>query len=197
MCRNRVDRSSASCDMLRSSCVLRKHPEETTTRGALLHWLDCGDRMQATELSTLVPLALGCKRLILVGDPRQLPATVISQRAARYRRRFPVVVLIVLLGGKCLTASCSPCLVRCLGASECMITMLSICLPRFRSANLFCSRSVLVRCLHGVRLNMEVSLFERLERAGYPVHMLTVQYRMHPEIRQFPSGEIHVFDVHV
>ena len=38
-------------------------------------------------------------------------------------------------------------------------------------------------------LNLEVSLFERLEKAGYPVHMLTVQYRMHPEIRAFPSGE--------
>jgi len=29
-------------------------------------------------LSTLVPLKLGCKRLILVGDPKQLPATVFS-----------------------------------------------------------------------------------------------------------------------
>ena len=40
------------------------------------------------------------------------------------------------------------------------------------------------------RLNLEISLFERLERAGHPVHMLTVQYRMHPEIRAFPSGEL-------
>ncbi|CAN0261835.1 unnamed protein product [Laminaria digitata] len=39
--------------------------------------------VQATELSTLIPLTLGCKRLILVGDPRQLPATVKSRRAAR------------------------------------------------------------------------------------------------------------------
>lgn len=39
------------------------------------------------------------------------------------------------------------------------------------------------------RLNLEVSLFERLERGGHPVHMLTVQYRMHPEIRAFPSGK--------
>lgn len=38
-------------------------------------------------------------------------------------------------------------------------------------------------------LNLELSLFERLESAGHPVHMLTVQYRMHPEIRAFPSGE--------
>lgn len=39
----------------------------------------------------------------------------------------------------------------------------------------------------GSRLNLEISLFERLERAGHPVHMLTIQYRMHPEIRAFPS----------
>lgn len=47
-----------------------------------------------------------------------------------------------------------------------------------------CARSWRLIC----SLNLEVSLFERLERAGYPVHMLTVQYRMHPEIRAFPSG---------
>uniref|UniRef100_A0A0G4ICB4 AAA+ ATPase domain-containing protein n=1 Tax=Chromera velia CCMP2878 TaxID=1169474 RepID=A0A0G4ICB4_9ALVE len=36
---------------------------------------------QGVELSTLVPLKLGCRRLILVGDPKQLPATVFSQTA--------------------------------------------------------------------------------------------------------------------
>jgi len=30
---------------------------------------------QATEPSTLIPLRYGCRKLILVGDPRQLPAT--------------------------------------------------------------------------------------------------------------------------
>jgi senataxin len=33
----------------------------------------------------------------------------------------------------------------------------------------------------------ERSLFERLVDAGHPVVRLTVQYRMHPIIRQFPS----------
>ena len=35
--------------------------------------------------------------------------------------------------------------------------------------------------------NMERSMFERFQRAGCPVTMLSVQYRMHPSIRQFPS----------
>lgn len=49
-------------------------------------------------------------------------------------------------------------------------------------------RATLILFLLHPSLNLEISLFERLERAGHPVHMLTVQYRMHPEIRAFPSG---------
>lgn len=74
---------------------------------------------QTTEPSVLIPLRYGCNELILVGDPRQLPPTVLSDEASR--------------------------------------------------------------------LGLSMSLFERLERAGHEVLMLTVQYRMHPEIRQFPS----------
>ena len=36
---------------------------------------------QATEPATLIPLRYGCRTLVLVGDPRQLPATVLSQAA--------------------------------------------------------------------------------------------------------------------
>jgi senataxin len=39
---------------------------------------------QAVELSTLIPLQHGCTRVILVGDPQQLPATVISRVAERF-----------------------------------------------------------------------------------------------------------------
>jgi senataxin len=35
--------------------------------------------------------------------------------------------------------------------------------------------------------SIEQSLFERLQDAGARTHLLSVQYRMHPEIRQFPS----------
>ena len=74
---------------------------------------------QTTEPSTLIPIRYGCRKLILVGDPRQLPATVLA--------------------------------------------------PQAEAAGL------------------GVSLFERLERSGHEVVMLTEQHRMHPEIRLFPS----------
>ncbi|EEE69980.1 hypothetical protein OsJ_29879 [Oryza sativa Japonica Group] len=77
---------------------------------------------QALEPATLIPLQLlkskGTK-CIMVGDPKQLPATVMSGLASKFL--------------------------------------------------------------------YECSMFERLQRAGYPVIMLTKQYRMHPEISRFPS----------
>lgn len=36
---------------------------------------------QTVEVSTLIPLKYGCKTCVLVGDPAQLPATVISRNA--------------------------------------------------------------------------------------------------------------------
>ena len=75
---------------------------------------------QAVEPSTLVPLCYGAKQCFLVGDPKQLPATVLSSAATAkgYTR----------------------------------------------------------------------SLFKRFEECGYPVYLLKTQYRMHPEIRRFPSS---------
>lgn len=35
---------------------------------------------QAVEISTLIPLKYNCKRLILIGDPKQLPATIFSKK---------------------------------------------------------------------------------------------------------------------
>eukprot|EP00029_Vermamoeba_vermiformis_P006270 TRINITY_DN2409_c0_g1_i4.p1 TRINITY_DN2409_c0_g1~~TRINITY_DN2409_c0_g1_i4.p1 ORF type:complete len:905 (-),score=247.83 TRINITY_DN2409_c0_g1_i4:1025-3715(-) len=40
---------------------------------------------QAVELSTLIPLRYNCKRCIMVGDPNQLPATVLSKTAASFK----------------------------------------------------------------------------------------------------------------
>jgi len=39
---------------------------------------------QAVETSTLIPLKYNCERLILVGDPKQLAATVFSRTALKY-----------------------------------------------------------------------------------------------------------------
>ncbi|CAA6663788.1 unnamed protein product [Spirodela intermedia] len=78
---------------------------------------------QAVEPATLVPLAHGCKQVFLVGDPVQLPATVLSPTAEKF--------------------------------------------------------------------GYGTSLFKRFQMAGYPVQMLKTQYRMHPEIRSFPSKEFY------
>ncbi|PSS17408.1 Helicase like isoform 1 [Actinidia chinensis var. chinensis] len=74
---------------------------------------------QASEVAVLPPLCLGAARCVLVGDPQQLPATVISKAAG----------------------------------------------------TLLYSRS----------------LFERFQQAGCPTMLLSMQYRMHPQIRDFPS----------
>lgn len=74
---------------------------------------------QASEAAVLPPLSLGAARCVLIGDPQQLPATVISRAAHT--------------------------------------------------------------------LQYSRSLFERLQQGGCPTLLLTVQYRMHPQIREFPS----------
>ena len=74
---------------------------------------------QSSEVAALQPLGFGARQVVLVGDPQQLPATILSEAA----------------------------------------------------------KSVA----------MERSLFERLQSQGCPVTLLTVQYRMHPDIRSFPS----------
>jgi len=74
---------------------------------------------QSVELSTLIPLRYKAKACILVGDPMQLPATVLSREAQVY--------------------------------------------------------------------DYERSLFERLMKCGMGSDLLNVQYRMHEEIRKFPS----------
>ncbi|KAH8104550.1 SEN1 N terminal-domain-containing protein [Cristinia sonorae] len=76
---------------------------------------------QSIELSSLIPLKYRCNRCIMVGDPQQLPPTVISQEATRF------------------------------GYSQ--------------------------------------SLFVRLQkRKPDAVHLLSIQYRMHPEISRLPSN---------
>ncbi|KAF7724220.1 DEAD-box type RNA helicase [Apophysomyces ossiformis] len=75
---------------------------------------------QSIEISTLIPLKYDCQRCVLVGDPNQLPPTVLSLVAAKYQ--------------------------------------------------------------------YEQSLFMRLQHSiPDDVHLLSIQYRMHPAISAFPS----------
>ena len=39
---------------------------------------------QCSEPDALIPLQFGASKLVLVGDPAQLPATVLSKKAERY-----------------------------------------------------------------------------------------------------------------
>ena len=45
----------------------------------IFHYAAYLQATQAIELDTLIPLQYGTTKLILVGDPEQLPAVVISQ----------------------------------------------------------------------------------------------------------------------
>ncbi|EGN98396.1 hypothetical protein SERLA73DRAFT_109860 [Serpula lacrymans var. lacrymans S7.3] len=75
---------------------------------------------QAIELSSLIPLKFKCQRCIMVGDPQQLPPTVLSQEACKFQ--------------------------------------------------------------------YNQSLFVRLQKhRPEAVHLLSIQYRMHPDISQLPS----------
>ena len=42
-----------------------------------------------------------------------------------------------------------------------------------------------------VSYGYDVSLFKRLQTAGYPVQVLDTQYRMHPDICRFPSKQFY------
>ncbi|KAK9466782.1 SEN1 N terminal-domain-containing protein [Lipomyces arxii] len=79
---------------------------------------------QCVEISALIPLKYGCVRCAMVGDPNQLPPTVLSQTASKF--------------------------------------------------------------------NYEQSLFVRVQK-NFPsaVHLLSIQYRMHPAISLFPSAQFY------
>ena len=81
-------------DALRLAVVNEAQVVCTTLTGAGLELFaqataafDCvviDEAAQAVELQTLIPLKYDCRRFVLVGDDRQLSATVISQAASRF-----------------------------------------------------------------------------------------------------------------
>uniref|UniRef100_A0A4W5MRY2 Senataxin n=1 Tax=Hucho hucho TaxID=62062 RepID=A0A4W5MRY2_9TELE len=89
---------------------------------------------QATETETLIPMLYQCNALILVGDPHQLPPTVISQKAKELKY------------GQSLMA----------------------------------------------RLVNNLDHYCKENKKPSPVVFLSCQYRMHPEICEFPSKHIYL-----
>ena len=51
---------------------------------------------QSIELSALIPLKYGCSKCIMVGDPKQLPPTVLSREAARFQYEQSIFVRMQL-----------------------------------------------------------------------------------------------------
>lgn len=116
MAQDILDRADVIC----STCIGAGH-EILSDR--LFPFVLIDEATQSSEPSSLVPLSRGSRQVVMVGDHRQLPPTVISRRAEK--------------GG------------------------------------------------------LNRSLFERLIESGVPVNMLAVQYRMHPTIRDYPSGRFY------
>ena len=52
---------------------------------------------QCTELDSLIPLQFGATKLVLVGDPEQLPPTVISQVRVLLMSSFSLVICEIIL----------------------------------------------------------------------------------------------------
>ncbi|KAL8448182.1 hypothetical protein Emed_003929 [Eimeria media] len=82
--------ATAKADVLRDSLIVCA-TISVCGSSDLTSLADCFDTVvvdeasQAVELATLIPLRLGCRRLILVGDPKQLPATIFSRVAINLR----------------------------------------------------------------------------------------------------------------
>ncbi|THH01576.1 hypothetical protein EW026_g1165 [Hermanssonia centrifuga] len=93
---------------------------------------------QAIELSSLIPLKYRCSRCVMVGDPQQLPPTVLSSEVS------------------------------------CPIS--------------FFDNDTHLPCTKASNYGYNQSLFVRLQKhRPDAVHLLSIQYRMHPQISQLPS----------
>ncbi|ORX57635.1 hypothetical protein DM01DRAFT_134426 [Hesseltinella vesiculosa] len=113
----------AKCDIV-CATLSGSGSSTLTDLGIVFDTVVVDEAAQAVEVSTLIPLKYNCQRCILVGDPNQLPPTVISSMAGKYK--------------------------------------------------------------------YEQSLFVRLENnTPENVYLLSIQYRMNPEISAFPSCQFY------
>lgn len=67
------------CERCSTSVVVRSHPPVDT----FIQVIIIDEAAQAVEPSCILPLRYHCGLLVLVGDPQQLPATIMSRLAAR------------------------------------------------------------------------------------------------------------------
>lgn len=65
-----------------AASAILTNPSDGNENGALFDTVIMDEGSQATEPSSLIPLTLGARRCFLVGDPQQLPATVLSSGSA-------------------------------------------------------------------------------------------------------------------
>lgn len=84
-----VKKAQVVCATLSASA----HPLLATV-GSIFETVIIDEAAQCIELSSLIPLKYGCKHCIMVGDPNQLPPTVISQAAAKLKYEQSLFVRI-------------------------------------------------------------------------------------------------------
>ncbi|KAL3136519.1 hypothetical protein ABBQ38_005768 [Trebouxia sp. C0009 RCD-2024] len=75
----------ASCDVLQNCQVVASTcagaGDESRLNGQIFRLVVIDEATQATEPSTLIPLMRGAESVVMAGDPRQLPPTVVSRGA--------------------------------------------------------------------------------------------------------------------
>ncbi|EGF80951.1 hypothetical protein BATDEDRAFT_24512 [Batrachochytrium dendrobatidis JAM81] len=110
----------AEADVVLATLSGAGHNQFSEAKQCTFHTVIVDEACQAVELSCLIPLCYGAQKCIMVGDPNQLPPTILSQVAQDY--------------------------------------------------------------------SYDQSLFQRLMKSCKDsIHLLSIQYRMHPHISLFPS----------
>lgn len=69
-----------SCEVVACTCTAAG---ESSLSGRTFQMVVMDEATQSTEPCTLVPLLLGAESLVMAGDPKQLPPTVLSRAAAK------------------------------------------------------------------------------------------------------------------